>query len=70
MGAVLCEQRNGVEAGAVVMKLALEALRLASVDEVPVAAGAAVVTPAGDDGIVGEDGVEGDIGLVFVVRSR
>src|SRR5580704_8465484 len=68
MSAVLGEQGDRIEAGAVVMELALEALDLAAVDEIPVAAGAAVVAPAGDDGIVGEDGVEGDVGFVFIAE--
>ena len=51
------------------MKLALDAdLRLATIDEVPVAAGAAVISPAWNDGIVGENCVEGDVGLVVVVE--
>src|SRR5258708_5173222 len=50
------------------MELALEALRLASVDEVPVATGTAVVAPTRDDWIVSENGVEGDVGLVFIAK--
>src|ERR1700733_5741432 len=50
------------------MKLALESLCLASVDEVPVTTGAAVVAPAGDDRIVGENGVDGDVGFVFIAE--
>src|SRR5579875_2493144 len=62
------EQGHGIDAGAVVVELAFEALDLAAEDEVPVAAGAAVVAPAGEGGVVAKDGVQRGLRLVVVAE--
>src|SRR6185437_1580707 len=52
------------------MKLPLDAriLGIASIDEVPVPSRAAVVSPAWNRGVVGQDCIKGDVGLVVVVK--
>lgn len=68
VAAVGGEERQRVEAAAVVVDLALEALQLAAVDEVPVAAGVAVPAPVRDGRHVGDDGADGLVGRRRVVE--
>src|SRR5258707_4951144 len=68
MFAVSRENGNGVNARAIVMKLAFDTAIFRGVEKVPIAARAAVVSPVRDCGIVAKNCVEGDIGFVLITE--
>jgi hypothetical protein len=66
--AIGVEQRDGVERRAVMVDLALDPRIFAAVEEVPIAAGIAVIAPARDRRVIAEDHFLGDVGLRLVIE--
>src|SRR5690348_10374111 len=68
MLAIFGKQWNRVDARAVMVKLPLETLDFRGIDEIPVAAGTAVIAPTRNRGIVTKDGIKRHFGFVFVTE--
>ena len=64
--AIGVEQRHGVERRAIMVDLPLDPRIFAAVEEVPIAAGIAVIAPARDRRIIAQDHLLGDVGLWLV----